>query len=657
MAYLRRRSLLLVLDNCEQLEGDAVWLSELLVYAPGLKLLVTSRERLHLTEEWVYVVPELAQSMDLFVETARRVKQNFNAEAEKSAITRICQLVENLPLAVELAASWTALMPCGQIADHIQHDIAILATDVRNVPERHRSVQAVFDHSWNLLSMAEQNALMRLSIFRGGWYADEALPVANANLLLLRRLVDKSLVRVGENGRYDLHELIRQYMSRKLNESGMETETRQRHFDAYLSLATRLDSQQFTSQSMEILARFDQEQDNIRADLGWSLDTEQTEAALQLLDHLWVYWLRRGYYHEGAEWAIRAIQQAGELETVNLCIALSSASISLFIQGRYGEAEPLANRALAMAHSLEDSQALILALGLYTFTSVNTEQALKGLHEGIALIEESGNMREYLPLLYQGAATWFHSSGRYAEAEDYYWKSITLFRQKGMVDFIADPLGRLGQLALQEGRLQEAYNLTVESITTAHAAGNYGTFGAWGSSRLGLIQLYLGDVGSAQRTLEEALLLFEDGHDAREKQETLASLSEVALAQGNVQAADDYLQASLDMCQIFYRQLKATRKLEGTPDALPVDLIALGARTTLVAAAQEHDERAATLYSLTEYFRVQTGQVMIPPLQTKLDEAIKAIRARLSESQFDDAWHAGQAMSLSAAFEFILNDN
>lgn len=411
IAYLRRRSLLLVLDNCEQMEGDVVWLSELLASAPGIKLLVTSRERLHLTEEWVYVVPGLAQAMDLFAETARRVKQNFDAEAENPVIAHICQLVENLPLAVELAASWTPHIPCVQIADHIQHDIAILATDVRNVPERHRSVQAVFDHSWNLLSMTEQNALMRLSVFRGGWQAEEALLVAEANLVLLRRLVDKSLVRVGENGRYDLHELIRQYMSRKLKESGLEAETHQRHFDAYLLLVVQLDSQQYTLRSMEVLVRFDQEQDNIRAALSRSLDAEHIEATLDLLNHVWVYWLRRGYYHEGAEWAIRAIQQAGELETVHLCIALSCASISLFIQGHYGEAEPLANRALAMAHRLEDSQALIMALGLYTFTSVNIEQALKGLHEGIALIEESGKLREYLPLYYQGAATWFHSAG------------------------------------------------------------------------------------------------------------------------------------------------------------------------------------------------------------------------------------------------------
>src|SRR4029077_2933710 len=131
---------------------------------------------------------------------------------------------------------WTPHMPCAQIADHIQRDIAILATDVRNVPERHRSVQAVFDNSWNLLSVTEQNALMSLSIFRGGWQAAQAQSVADADLMLLRRLVDKSLVRAGENGRYDLHDLIRQYAARKLNESGTESETRQRHFDAYLSL-------------------------------------------------------------------------------------------------------------------------------------------------------------------------------------------------------------------------------------------------------------------------------------------------------------------------------------------------------------------------------------------------------------------------------------
>jgi len=655
LAFLRRRSMLLVLDNCEQLDGDLAWVSELLAHAPGVKLLATSRARLHLAEEWVYTVPELAQAAALFVETARRVKQDFNEEAERPATLRICQLVENLPLAVELAASWTSLMPCAQIADHIQRDIHILTADVRNIPERHRSIQAVFDHSWNLLTRAEQNALMRLSAFSGGWQTEEAAPVAGADLLMLRRLVDKSLVRVGDNGRYDLHELIRQYAFQKLGQSGRENDTRQRHFDVTLALAAHLDARQFGRESMQAVTRFDQEQDNIRAALGWSLESGRTEAALHLLNHLWFYWSRRGYFREGGEWAIRAIHQSGELESLHLCIALSNASIFFFIYGSFSEGEPLARRALAMARRLEDPEALIAVSGTYTFASVNARQALEGLHEGITLIKKTGKMQNTLPLLYLGTATWLHSSGRTAEARDYYRKSIALFRQLGIVDFIADPLGRLGQLALQEGRLQEAYDLTVESIAAARATGYVVFFDAWGAARLGLIQLYLGEVEAAQRSLEEALLFFEDARAyERPKQETLVILCELALVRGDVKAAADYLQASLKICEWFYRQLQATQKLKGTPDALPVDLIGLCSRASLVAAAQGNHVRAVTLYSIADSLHSQTGQLMIPPLKARLDESMASLRPNLSEKEFAAAWETGQKMSLSEAFEFLL---
>ena len=655
LAFLRRRSLLLILDNCEQLEGDLSWLSDLLAYAPGVKLLATSRERLHLAEEWVYVVPELAQAGVLFVETAQRVKQDFDVATGQEAVLLICRLVENLPLAVELAASWTPLMPCAQIAERIQGDIDILAADVRNIPERHRSIQAVFDHSWKLLSNAEQNALMRLSVFRGGWQVEQALRVASADLLLLRRLMDKSLVRVGDNGRFDLHELIRQYVSKKLDESGHEIVTRQIHFDAYLALAARLDAQQYSDKAMAAVARFEQEQDNIRGALGWSLDGGQTEAALDFLNHLWFYWLRRGFQHEGGEWAIRAINQAGELESVHLCVALSNAANLFALLGRYGEGESLALRATAMARHLEDPQALIAASSTYTFTSVNAEQALKGLQEGIALIEETGKMQETLPILYFSRASWLHSSGHYRDAEDDYRKGIALFRQIGVVDFVAEPLGRLGQLVLQEGRIQEAYDLTVESIAAARTEGYATVFGAWGGARLGLIQLYQGEVEAARRSVEQALLFFDDVRvNERPKQEALAILSEVALARGDVKAAVDFLQASLKVCKMFYRQLLASQKLAGTPDALPLDLIGLCSRASLVAAAQGKEVRAVTLYSIAESLRKQSGQLMIPPLRVKLDESMAAIRSRVSEDIFDAAWHTGQRLSLTDAFAYLL---
>jgi predicted ATPase/DNA-binding XRE family transcriptional regulator len=302
ISFLRRRRMLLILDNCEQVTGDLAWLGELLGHAPGVKLLTTSRERLHLAEEHVYAVPGLAEARALFVERARRVAQDFDEQAERPNIARICGLVENLPLAVELAAGWTPLMSCAQIAEHLKRDLGLLATDVRNVPERHRSLQTVFDYSWRLLTETEQQALMRLSVFRGGWLAEEGQAVARANLHLLRRLVDTSMVRAGKGGRFDLHESIRQYAAWRLAEAGLQAETQRRHFDAYRALATRLYPKQFGPGAMAGVAAFDQEQPNIRAALAWGLENREMEGVFGLLYHMWFYWSRRGAYQEGSEW-------------------------------------------------------------------------------------------------------------------------------------------------------------------------------------------------------------------------------------------------------------------------------------------------------------------------------------------------------------------
>jgi predicted ATPase/transcriptional regulator with XRE-family HTH domain len=657
LAYLRRRSMLLLLDNCEQLNGDLSWLSELMTRASGVKLLATSRERLHLKEEWVYVVPGLVQAVDLFAQTAQRVKLNFDAQAEKTSILRICRLVENLPLAVELAAGWTPLMPCASIADHIQRDMSILAADVRNVPDRHRSIQAVFDHSWNLLSSAEQDGLMRLAVFREGWRAQEALPVAGADLFLLRRLVDKSMVRAGEDGRYDLHDLVRQYASQKLAQSGHEAETRQRHFDAYLALAAHLDAQQFRPQGMEALARFDLEQDNIRAALEWSLDNAPSEQSLTLLYHLGFYWARRGYWQEGGHWAMRAIHQAGERESPHLCLALCYATFFTFVQGRFGEAEPLSLRAMAMARRLEDPEALIRALAMSTFASTDAEQALTSVYKGIELIEETTAAPPYeLPQYYLLAGIWLQSSGRYPEAEEAYRKCLALYRQAGAVDLIPDPLGHLGTLTLQQGRLQEAYDLTVESMAAARVAGRYESSGGW-RAQLGLIELYLGKVDAAQDSLEEALLMLDDSRYAVEKQETLLIMSQVMLTRSDVTAAAEYLETSLAMCRSLFRQLQATQKLEGAPDALPVNLVGLCACAALVAAAQGEYARAVTLYSIAVSVHSKGGRSVPPPLQAQLDETMTTMRARLADRAYRTAWRMGQVMSLAEGLSFALAEN
>ncbi|MBI1877997.1 MAG: XRE family transcriptional regulator [Chloroflexi bacterium] len=222
--YLREKEMLLVLDNFEQLltppEGEDAsgvdLLAEILAVAPAVKLLVTSRETLNLQEAWFHPIAGLAfpellpapsaertvaeveayDAVRLFVQSARRAQVGFSLAAEQKSVVRICRLVEGMPLGIELAAAWLKTLACDQIAHEIERSLDILSTRLQNMPERHRSMRAVFEHSWRLLVEAEQAVLQRLSVFRGGFQYQAAESVADASLMTLAALVEKSLLQV-----------------------------------------------------------------------------------------------------------------------------------------------------------------------------------------------------------------------------------------------------------------------------------------------------------------------------------------------------------------------------------------------------------------------------------------------------------------------------
>ncbi len=227
--YLREKHVLLVLDNVEHLPGIAPVAADLLRQAPGLMLLVTSRERLALQEEWLYDVTGLSYpcaSQDaveeydaprLFAQSAQRVMRQFNlTDADRAAVQRICQLVEGMPLALEMAAAWTTTRSCAEIAQEIEHSLDLLATTLRNVPERQRSVRATFEHSWALLSDRERQIFARLSVFRGSFSAAAAQHVAAAHAADLAALGARSLLRHTPGNRFQVHELLRQFGAEKL---------------------------------------------------------------------------------------------------------------------------------------------------------------------------------------------------------------------------------------------------------------------------------------------------------------------------------------------------------------------------------------------------------------------------------------------------------
>ena len=262
--FLRPKNLLLLLDNFDYLMDGAELISEVLATAPGVKVLITSHQALHIQEEWFHPVPGMAfpqyttgwseegaledyGAVQLFVQGARRARPGFSLTEEASHVVRICQLVEGMPLCIELAAAWVRTLPCQAIAQGLEKSLDLLTTTWDNLPPRHHSLRAVFDHSWQILSAAEREVLQRLSVFQNGFQAEEALTVAGATLPELAHLIEKSLLQLTPTGGYRIPELLRQFCARRLEAAPEDkAETLARHTTYFLASPDRHDQQLFS---------------------------------------------------------------------------------------------------------------------------------------------------------------------------------------------------------------------------------------------------------------------------------------------------------------------------------------------------------------------------------------------------------------------------
>ena len=232
-----------MLDNFEHVLDAARYVDDILRTASGVRILATSRERLGLQSETVYVLRGLEfpildnladlenyDAVKLFLEGASRVRPDFELLAEDlEDLTRICRLTAGMPLALELAAGWFDTLSLAHIAAEIEQGLDILETDLRDVPDRHRSIRATFDRTWQYLTEEDQQVFMRLSVFRGGFNREAARAVAESGRHNLRRLGHKALIEVSADGRYNIHELLRQFGAEKLAQSAEKAIIRAKH--------------------------------------------------------------------------------------------------------------------------------------------------------------------------------------------------------------------------------------------------------------------------------------------------------------------------------------------------------------------------------------------------------------------------------------------
>lgn len=302
--FLRQKSLLLILDNFEHLlEGGVELVASILEEAPGCQLCVTSRQKLNILEEAVLNIDGLAteigkvkgaddppaydwhneldsEATQLFLQSARRAFVNFKPQPEESGdIIRICRLVQGMPLAIVLAASWVDTLPVATIASEIQADIDFLESDLRSLPARQRSMRAAFNYSWDLLTEDEQDLFARLSVFRGGFTRQAAQTITGTPLRLLARLVGKSLLLYDPvSDRYQVHELLRQFGAEKLAEEGQAEAVRTEHSRYYLQALARQEAKSRQPYRWDNYATFSADYENCLSGWRWALD--QTDLPL-----------------------------------------------------------------------------------------------------------------------------------------------------------------------------------------------------------------------------------------------------------------------------------------------------------------------------------------------------------------------------------------
>ena len=318
--------MLLLLDSYEHLLEGAGLVSEVLKTAPEVKVLVTSRARLNVGGEHRFPVagmdypdPEtLAPGSDaairydavqLFLQGAHRAKPGFDLTGSNlRGVLRICRLVEGMPLAIRLAAPWVAMLSPEEIATELTHSLDLLATDRRDVPLRQRSVRATLDYTWRLLTEHQRGLMQGLSIFRGGFTQEAARAVAGATLRDLMALVEKSLLHrapaplgaLRTRGRYEIHELLRQYAEEKLDQAPSAlTGARDRHCAHYCRALAGWCADLKGPRHKTAIAEMRADQENARAAWEWAVATRRVDRVDQALEGLCRFYDSRGSFQEG----------------------------------------------------------------------------------------------------------------------------------------------------------------------------------------------------------------------------------------------------------------------------------------------------------------------------------------------------------------------
>jgi len=667
--YFHLKNLLLILDNCEHLIQACAELSDAFLHGcPNMKILATSREALNIAGETAFRVPSLSipdpqhlpqietlaqsESIQLFIERARAVQSQFQiTNTNAPAIAQICQRLDGIPLAIELAAARVKSLGVEEIASRLDDRFQLLTSASRTAVPRQQTLRAGIAWSYDLLSESEQILFRRLSVFAGGWTLQAAEAVgsngidARAILDLQSQLVDKSLVLVEERDsstRYHMLETIRQYAHEKLLASGENENVRNRHLEYFLKLAEDAEPKLHSAEALTWLNHLEIEHDNLRVALEWSGSDKSAEMGLRLGGALIYFWRTRGYFSEGYQRLVDTLKiPGGSNRTIARAKAQTAAGGLANLLGYFAEMRPLFEESVQiLRESGEEGKRLLgTALAQYTNTFVWRDpiHAQTLAEEGIRVSRETNDLFGLAGSLNtMGHVSVFRSD--FTAARSFYEEGAEKYRALGDKRGYASELSTLGLASYFEGNLEKASEYYERALTISREIDSkYVVAGA--TRGLGAVAWQRGDHEKANALYKESLAATREVGDTYNPILVLLDLGLLELAKDNHPQAQKYLKESLAWVT------KADQRI-----LLPQFLEAFAS----LATAIKNPERAARLFGAAEALRENAGTPIFPVDRNEYKRHLTLARTQLDDAAFTAARNAGRAMTLEQAIEYAL---
>jgi len=630
---LRNRELLLILDNCEHLlEASARLVDKLLDSCPRLSVLATSREALRVEGEIRWPVPPLSvperqdthssgeleayESVRLFGERVKGRDPSFSLSPPNAlAAAEICRMLEGIPLAIELAAARVGTLSVEQISQRLGGSLELLTRGGRTVLPRHRTLKAALGWSYNLLSESERKLFRKLSVFVGGWTLGASEAVGSGDgvekrevLDLLSGLVEKSLVvtKRGHDGgmRYRLLEPVRQYALEKLEERGEVEDTKHAYAQYFLALAEEAEPELLGPRETQWYNRLEEEHDNIRAALSWSLEGANPELGLSLAGAIWWFWQRHGHLSEGLRWLDEGLARGGGASAVARAKALGGIGWLAYGQADLARMKESATEGLRLS----------------------TEARLGSHHRA-----------HFLEVL--GEASWLE--GDYERATKLAEQSVNLSREANDLGVLANSLIELGNASVwRVGGQEHARACYEEALTISRELGSASILRSCVNG-LGLSYLLQKNLGRAAPLFEEVAALCREAGDRTLLPLPLNDLGWVALLSDDLKRAETLHKESLTLSKDLGGSHRAFVFLEG----LACD-----------AGAKGETERAAKLFGAAQALREATGFPLEPAMRALAEPYLVRARSQLEESAWTETWEEGRAMSMEKAIEYALSE-